>query len=167
MDEDTKARMRRYNRNIEISGLVVIVYGFWTVIKFLIPVIIGTSKVFQLLEMDPQEYEEDKWIIFLILVGLFGVMILSHYFLGRMAISYARGKRNKIGFLILAVIILVSTVTFLPEYLTEIQTLKTFEDWDNIIAEFMVDMTLIFVLCDMVISTFRVRKLRKLEGCLS
>ena len=45
MSEETKAQIRKYYNNLEINGLGVIVFGIWSVLKYLINMIMGQTNM--------------------------------------------------------------------------------------------------------------------------
>lgn len=166
MDEEKLAEVRRYNRNIEISGAAIIGYGIWTSLKFFFPMLLGTAKIADVLEIPPDEAELYAGVVIASTVIVLGGAFLLHYLLGRAAIKFARGTKKSTFFVYWAVLLLLFNIASLFAYPETIRNIKKFSDVDTVVATLMVDITLIFILFDLIVSTYRLKKLRKQESAL-
>ena len=164
MDDDVKARIRRYNRNIETSGIAVIFYSIWAVIKFVVPILLGDEALHEILGFDLETYEEVKDLLYVLIPVLFGITLIVYYYVGRSAIKFARGKKKRRFFAIVALLLLVNTVTYFPAYYEEFSDFSNYGDIDTTVASLLVDITLTFILFDMIYSTFMVSRLKKAEA---
>ena len=164
MDDEVKARIRKYNRNIEISGSAVILYSIWAVIKFIVPILLGDEALHEVLGLEPEVYEELKEYFYFIIPVLFGITLIIYYYVGRSAIKFARGKKKRKIFALVAVLLLINTVTYFPAYYEEFKNFTDYADIDTVIASLLVDITLTFILFDMIYSTFMVNRLKKAEA---
>ena len=163
MDEDKKAQLRRYNRNIRMSGSVVIVYGVWSVIKFIVPILFGTINVAQMLGADEEEFKEYGWFAIIIIIIMLGIILLVHVLIGRGAINYSTGKKKSRLFFVGALIFFGFTLCSIYQYGDDIKNVRYLEDIDETLAAIMMDLTFLFVLFDLMRSTIKVSGYRKLE----
>ena len=164
MDEEILAQIRRYSRNIQISGTVVIVYGIWSIIKFLAPLFLGGSNIAELLGIDELEYEHYGWAAIAVIIVALSIIFWAHYSIGSGALRYAKGKKKSKGFFIGALIFFIITVISMVQYFMSFDGGDEDVYLDEILTSIMMDLTFLFVLFDLMRSTYRVNKLRKLEG---
>ncbi len=165
MDKRTeiKKNIKRCQSNIKITGLGVLVFGLWNVLKFIIQIIYGSIDIARQLseiELDP---EIDPIIVplatFFLILFVSLVIIVTHCFIGLRAIGYGRGVRKKWGFLIFAGIIAVITAIGIPGYFRSADG-RFFID-DTVIAAALVDLTLFYILCDMIFSAIGLKIFNK------
>ena len=163
MDEDSKAKLRRYNRNIEISGMAMIFYAYWSVVKFFAPIVIGGTNAAEYIGIDMNDYLANKALAWIAVVLTLGILFSVYYFLGKSAVKYARGKKRRKGFIVYAAIVFLVTAIGMIDYPEELLKIRHISDADSVVASFVVDLTLLFMLFDMMYSTIRGSKFRKME----
>ena len=160
MDSDREARIKKYRANIKISGRYYIFFGIWIVLRIFMMLTMKMDFVEQI--FTPEDLAEVghigmiiTYIILLILIGV--PVLLIHFFVGINAIRFSKGKTRNIFFLIVAAISLSSLILGLPAYFTG-------EVEDTIVATFLIDVTMIFLLFDMIYSSIRVAWLTRKSG---
>ena len=163
MDEDSKAKLRRYNRNVEISGMAMILYAYWSIVKFFAPIVIGGANAAEYIGIEMDDYLENKFLAWLAVVLILGVLFSVYFFLGKSAVKYARGKKRRKGFVVYAAIVFLLNLGSITDYPEELMKIRHISDADSVVASFVVDLTLLFMLFDMIYSTIRGSKFRKME----
>lgn len=159
MDRDNSALIRRYNSNIRLSGRFFIFFGLWSVIRTIIMFTMNSnikSAAFADAEID----EGDELLFSVILIIVFAVIFMFimgfHLFVGICAIRYSRGKSKNPVFLILAAINIVIVLICLPLNLD-----TTYYGIASVVASTVVDLTMVFLLFDMIWSAIKVRRLNR------
>ena len=137
-------------------------FGFWSIVKFIMMITMQqeyADKIFETSQVDgvPDSTILAVDIIFFILVSLFVIWI--HLWIGLGAIKYAQGKKKRRTHLILAIIGVLITIAQMPFYFYDPveKVLQSAQLMD--IASIMVDITLIFLFLDMIVSTIQIDKL--------
>ena len=161
MDEDTEALIRRLKSNIKLSGRYYILFGLWGSLRIFLEITLNKELYH---EIFPPEVlaEYDIWLVRLVMVLFFAViffiMMSLHLFIGMGAIRYCKGRSRKKTFayaaLLMSVIIFTGIVSrFIgPEKLTP-----------SAVGSILLDVTVIFLLMDMVYSTFKMHRLLNAE----
>ena len=158
MNEESLVALRKYNRNIELSGGAMILFSIWAELKILLPALVGQQKIEEIIGITGEEVVGSSVVGVAITIFVFGYILIFHFRLGREAIKYGRGIRQKKGFLVRAFILLIINIISVPFYFFEEYYLA---DIDTLIASLLVDITNISILLDMIISTFKADKIRK------
>ncbi len=155
-----KTKLRRYEDDLNVSGAGVIIMGAWAVVRVLIEVFLQTNPSEELAKEAP----EDRLPILLIVIAL--VVILSafvltvHLYIGINAMRAARDMKYSKGYYPVAIMLLILTVLGLFSYSEE---LKDIDNIDTTVAAMLVDLTTIYILAVTVISTKRIRSIKKKE----
>ena len=159
MDRDNSALIRRYNSNIRLSGRFFIFFGLWSVIRTIIMLTMNSdlkSATFADVEID----EGDEWlfavILIIVLTLIFMFIMGFHLFVGICAIRYSRGKSKNPVFLILAAIDMIIVLICLPLNLD-----TTYYGIASVVASTVVDLTMVFLLFDMIWSSVKVKRLSR------
>ncbi|WP_408071006.1 hypothetical protein [Butyrivibrio sp. JL13D10] len=153
MTEETIAKIRRYNSNIEAGGKGVIAFGIWTVIKTFITIILDSGFVQDSIRDVAPEYSDiylQGTIVVIISVCIM-ILILNSY-VGLCAIRYGRGNRKNKRFVFWTVVLAVIYWVFVVSDLNNIAGFEFRE-----IAELMADLTLLFILADILYSMHMAR----------
>lgn len=159
---ETKKSIKKCESNITITGLGVLVFGMWSVLKFIIQTIYGVDVSAQLAELDVESHEDKLFtmlfvIIFLAIIAF--AILLFHSYVGIKAIGYGRGVSSKRGFLIPAGVMAVLNVVSVIMYFRPKDGTLNFDD--TMIAALLVDITLCYILFDMIFSAIRLGILKK------
>ncbi len=162
MDND-KATLRRYEDDLNVSGIGVIILGAWSVLKVFMQLILEIKE-----DISFKEIEDGQRAIAIgVFVAMIAVIILIfflifkiHLYIGLNAARAARGEPYKKGYYKGAVILLVLSVFGLSAYVND---LKDIENIDTTIASFIVDLTTIYILWTIVSSTRKIRAFKELQ----
>ncbi|WP_026515915.1 hypothetical protein [Butyrivibrio sp. MC2021] len=161
MDEQQKLRKLRHT--VYISGLGVLLYGVWSLLKVAISVIadddvLGLNEI----ELDAENPAAELMFIYIFAAIFIIILILVHYYLGRCAMKVGRYYSRKRFFLIPTALTAVWYIASIPQTFEDLK--GNIENFDTAITSALIDITLIIVLIDIVISTIRISKIeRKLE----
>ncbi|WP_026661562.1 hypothetical protein [Butyrivibrio proteoclasticus] len=169
MDDEIRAQLRKYNSNISISGVFIILYSLWIAIKFYLSIAFGPESFRDYFEMSESEYQEARFILIFVFGFFLFIAILFHVRIGLGGIRFGQlyasssssllGKKGKIkkkGFIIWAIIYFVLTVMSLPSDFIGLRDIDTI---DTAIATLILDITLSFLLFDMIYSAYKVIKI--------
>ncbi len=160
MSTDTCAAVRKYKKNMEISGISLIVIGAWSVLKFCLNILLGEQTFQELLRVSDADMAKYRGVYIVLSVIVFALFMLLYLYLGKSAVMYAVGRKKKKFFLYLAAFTGIAMIAGIPMYFTE----KNASDHLNtIIASILVDLSTGFLLFDMVYSSVRLSRLRKAE----
>ena len=152
------AELRRYEDNLYVSGVGVIIMGVWNVIKPVMQLALGSGIYDSGLTVI--EYPETtlgivvSFIIIFLLLAVLGL----HFFVGVNAVRAAKREKHKKGYVVGAVIMLIISVLGLAVYRSSITDLKKI---DTTIASLLVDITAIYMFITMIRSAAKIKKLRK------
>ncbi|MCR5788684.1 MAG: hypothetical protein K6G83_02240 [Lachnospiraceae bacterium] len=160
--EDDKVLLRRYQDDLNVGGYGVILLGAWTVLKIILEILVefrGDGG------LDLPEFNQDEKIIVVVVIALIaaGFLLISllifriHLYIGLNASRAAKGQPYKKGYYTGAVILFVLSVLGISLYGNDIQDLDTI---DTTIASIIVDLTTIYVLGTVIVSTNRIKALQ-------
>ncbi len=156
-----KAKLRRYEDDLNVSGAGVILMGAWAVVRVLIEAFLQTKPSEELADQAP----EDRLPILLIVIGMIvviSVVVMTIYlYIGLNAMRAAKGMKHSKGYYYAAIILLINLVIGLSSYKEEIRDI---ENIDTTIAAILVDLTTIYILAVTVISTRKIRSIKKNEA---
>ena len=166
---EIEKRIKRCESNLVISGTWFIVFGLWSILKLLITMAYRDDGIREMVgEIELDTFLEK--VIVVVIVMVFALLILMvHAYIGMKAISYGKGKRKNKFFLFVSGFIAFFTLIGIPSY---------FSDWheghiismidDTKIAAVLVDIALLYILLDMIISAIRLgiynKKLKEQEA---
>lgn len=171
MDEEIRARLRKYNSNISISGIFIILYSLWITIKYFLSITYGPDSFKDNFDLTESEYEEIKFILYWIFGVLLFIAILFHVRIGLGGIRFGQlyadssssligkeGRIKKKGFIKWAIIYLVITLMGLPSDIIGLKNLNTI---DTAVVTLALDITLSLMLFDMIYSAYKVLQIHK------
>ena len=157
-----KKRLRRYEDDLNVGGLGVVILGAWDVLKVISHIIMTAKNVIDLGEFA----DDERSIAIVVIIGIIAVFTLLsllvfkiHFYIGMNASRAARGEPYKKGYYIGAIILLVLSALGIFGYFDE---LKDLENIEVTVASLIVDLTMVYVLWIVVSSTGKIRKLKKL-----
>ena len=153
-----KAKLRRYEDDLNVSGAGVIIMGAWAVVRVLIEVFLQTNPSEELAKEAPEDRLPILLIVIAMVVILSAVVLTIHLYIGLNAMRAAKGMKYSRGYYAVAIILLILTVLGLSSYS---EGLKDIDNIDTTIAAMLVDLTTIYILAVTVISTRRIRSIKK------
>ena len=148
-------KMRRYQNLLTVSGLGVIIFGLWTVLKTILLLFLQEDMLDDL--PDGLFYR----VLFLTLVGG-GLLIdfLIRLFVGLSARAEGFGKKKGYGYIVVAILIAIASLASL--------VLIFFDTGDRSILElivsFIVEATSMIATVELLVAAFTVKKLKKELG---
>ena len=159
MDSMNQEReLRRYQSILSASGMAVIAFGIWSIVKTTLLVLTRASELN--LQQMIQDAGAPKWAIMLllvILVPLVNIDVFLRIYVGLSARKEAAGKKKRIVYLVIAWIVLIlgilSIIAFFGSSFTE--------DPGDAIVTLIIEATSVFAMINLIRSAGRVRELRK------
>ncbi len=159
MDND-KVKLRRYEDDLNVGGIGVIILGAWDVLKVIMHLIIEAKNDINLDEFTSQDKTLAVVIIAAVITGVLLFMLIVfkiHLYIGMNASKAAKGEPYKKGYYVGAIILLVLSVLGMFTYIDELKDLAKI---DTTIASFIVDLTSVYILWVVVSSTRKIRQLK-------
>lgn len=157
--------INRLNHNIYIGGLGVVLLGFWSVLKVAISLTIGSEKISQN-DVFLQAKEDELWLYYLIAAVIFlflSFFVISfHNLIGLNAMRRAKKKKYRKSYIFWAIVLLILDAIGIPGYIPSI--IDDPQNVDSVIAAILVDLTLLFILADIIVSSYKLKKLESKEN---
>ena len=157
--EELERKEREYGNSLVVSGIGVIIFGVWSVLKIVEEIIIGDIDFFDFVTGGNADIPELRIVMPIIFAFLIMVLLFVHYRLGRAAILVGKGKKKKFLYLILAVFLFVSTISDFGRFFAG--DIDISRQDDTTIAAFLVDVAFCFALFDMFVSSILIWKIRR------
>lgn len=156
--EEYEVKLRKYNQNIEIGGAAIIIFGLWSVFKLVIQISLGMIDLLEGITVAEADKPLVDIVIFFIAFIFAISIILFHFLVGRGAIRYSRGRKNKRGFVFWCWIMLIITIISILQYPA---AFKGETEIETLIASFFVDLTMAYSIFDILFSYGHEKRLRK------
>ncbi len=157
--------LRRYEDNLHVCGIGIVILSAWDVLKvemqFLTRVRSVAGDYFDQFEDGEKGYALGilivSIVVFLLVIAL---IFLLHAYIGLNASKAARRLPYKKGYYVWAIVLLGLSVLSLPDYIDKIKNLK---EIDTTVASLIIDLTFIYILGTVVVSTRKIKALRSVE----
>ncbi len=161
--ENDKVKLRRFQDDLNVGGLGVVILGAWDVLKIIMHVIMEAKD-----NIDLEQFTDgDKTIaVFFVAAIILGVLLIAfiifmiHMYIGLNASKAAKGEPYKKGYDTGAIILLILSFLGMFAYIDE---LKDVNNIDTTIASFIVDLTTVYILWIVVSRTKKISELRSLH----
>ena len=157
MGKDT-AKLRRYEDDLYVSGVGAMVMGIWSVIKLVMQIFLKGEDYLGLKDLDQESGIGTVIVLKIISVILVLIVLALHFYIGLNAIRSAKGKPHKKGYTVVAVVFMVLTVLGMYDYREGFNA----TDFDTTFASMLVDLTTVYIFFSVIISTFRINKLKEM-----
>ena len=159
--KNSKPLLRKYEDNLYVCGMGVIILGAWDVLKLIMQVILDAKDLFNI-TADVKEDERGLAlgiiIAAVVIVFLLSILIfLVHVYIGRNAMKAAKDQPYKKGYFVWAIIILILSVLAMYFYVDDFMEMKHIK---TTIASIIVDITSIYILAVVVVTTVKIKKLK-------
>ncbi|MBQ3418114.1 MAG: hypothetical protein IJH32_09835 [Ruminococcus sp.] len=152
-----EVKMRRYQNLLTVSGLGVIAFGLWSVLKTFLLLILRNDMREQMFEKMPNELLV-KVIVYVILAFLvltdFGIRL----FVGLSARAEGFGKKKGYAYIVFAILIALSS---LGSLLLLIFGSNPDESLLELTVSTIVEVTNLVVMIELLVAAFTVKKLKK------
>lgn len=155
---NSKALIRRYEDDLYVSGVGIMIMGVWTVVKIIMELFLGSDFDFNLEAEDPRLRIVAIIVIGLILAILMFLILKLHLYIGLNAVRVAKGKKFKKGYCTAAKIMLVLTILGMGTYTSMFDKPESI---DTQLASMLVDLTTIYIFVILIISTNKLNKLKE------
>lgn len=155
--DNNAALLRRYEDDLYVSGTGVLVLGLWGVLK---AVLLSFSEYKDLYHFETGNPKDDFFVtaFTVVFMGIVLLLILGfHAYIGINAMRAAKGKEYKKGYYTGAIILLILLVSTFYSY---VEMFKDLVKIDTNIASVLVDLTTVYVLVMVIVSSNRIKKLK-------
>ena len=174
-NDPNRIRLRKYENTLTVSGVAVIAFGLWSIIKSGLYFITGNVDILSAFEMedDIQGLEEFMGtrgahiladaIALGVLFAFLSVDVLIRIYVGRSAVLDGRRvKKGNVLYVVFAFILIVPLATsFITEFIPRENQAVSTSELDMVIASQLLDATSLAALLEMVFASIQVRRLRK------
>ncbi len=150
--------LRKYQNTLSISGIAVIAFGVWSVLKMLIFFSINRDLFTSEIAASSDNEELPLYAVVIALIIFIALYIFLHLYIGLTARSEARGKKRGYFYLILTSVYLV--ISYIS-YINTASASSAGDNLDTILSSGIVDLTVIYVFFEVIINSLRVKKLKK------
>ncbi|MBO4267652.1 MAG: hypothetical protein J5910_10750 [Lachnospiraceae bacterium] len=151
-----KTKLRRYENDLYVSGTGVIILGAWSMIKSFMEILLSPESYWDIEAEDPAGRIFLIVFIAICILAFLSILMTMHIYVGLNAARAARGMKHRKGYVAGAIIMLVVTLLSFSAY-----TDNDPNDLDTTIASFFVDLTTLYVFGAVILSSFRIRKLKE------
>ena len=151
-------KMRRYRNLLTVSGLGVIIFGLWSVLKTILLLFMKEGIL--------SEIPDDTFVrvmFFLILGGILLVDVLIRLYVGLSARAEGFGKKKGYGYVVIAILMALASLTSLVLIFFDSNEQSIWE----LIVSVIVEATSLVVTIELLVAAFTVKKLKKELGEVS
>ena len=159
--------IRKSQNTLIVVGMGTILFSVWTAVKMLGTLFLLKDETVAAVRRIADENSlavSDKLIfqivlVFAVLFMLVSVGIRTH--IGLAAVSEGRGRRRRKGYLIFAaIIIIVNVLAFTMNIISDTQESFGALSTDTSLSSFVIELTSVVMLTEMIVSAVRLRKAR-------
>jgi len=148
-------KMRRYQNLLTVSGLGVIIFGLWTVLKTILLLFMQEDMVDDL--PDGLFY---RVLFFTLIGGVLLIDFLIRLFVGLSARAEGFGKKKGYGYIVVAILIAIASMASLVMIFFDAGDRSILE----LIVSFIVEATSMIATVELLVAAFTVKKLKKELG---
>lgn len=148
-------KMRRYQNLLTVSGLGVIIFGLWTVLKTILLLFLQEDMVDDL--PDGLFY---RVLFFTLIGGVLLIDFLIRLFVGLSARAEGFGKKKGYGYIVVAILIAIASLVSLVLIFFDMGDRSVLE----LIVSFIVEATSMIATVELLVAAFTVKKLKKELG---
>ena len=151
-------KMRRYQNLLTVSGLGVIIFGLWSVLKTILLLFMKEGIL--------SEIPDDTFVrvmFFLILGGILLIDVLIRLYVGLSARAEGFGKKKGYGYVVIAILMALASLTSLALIFFDSNEQSIWE----LIVSVIVEATSLVVTIELLVAAFTVKKLKKETGEVS
>lgn len=151
--------LRKYENSLSVSGLVVILFGLWSVLKLGLRLVFSTLGLMNPTEDTIVDPEIQKGFLYLA-IAILAVLILElglRLYIGLTARAESRGKKKTVVYLIIAVLLAAYSVYSLVALIRSFAAVDFFES----LVSVLVELSGLFALAELIFSSIKVKQIRK------
>ena len=153
---------RRLKNNLIYSGVSYMVFGAWSVVRILMSLTM-TSGVYEYISegIDRDTFSDTgiKMVFATIIAVLLLLIALFHLYIGTGAVRYAKGRKMRKLYPVVVLASAIFLASSLPDYFGEVEVYGP-DTGENTFAAFLVDLTVLFILIDILYSIIRLKMLK-------
>ena len=154
-----EVRLRKYKHMLVISGMAVIAFGVWSIVKTILYTTAQWNSITEEITV-PEANETLAKMVYLFMIAVtMAVEIAVRLYIGRSAIAEGKGERRRPGYIAVAFLIaflglaLTASAIVIPGIHIELNL--------DLLASLFVEITSAVITFEMCWSAVRVRKLRR------
>ena len=150
-------QLRKNQSDLAAIGLGVIAYGVWSVIKTVLYTARDRGSV-----LAPIEGDKTQLLIFWAALGvMLAVELALRLYVGRCAIAEGRGRKSRKAYIVLALLMAISSFAMLALLVYAQVRLNVYTGIENEVVAVIVELTSDVLLAELAIAALRVKHLRK------
>lgn len=149
-----EVKMRRYQNLLMISGLGVIAFGLWTILKTILLLFVKENTLAEL----PDSLARVIFIV--VLVVVLAVDFLFRLFIGLSARAEGQGKKKGYAYIVFAILLAIFSLASVVLIFFDVGETSILELTVSVIVE----VTSLIVVIELLVAAFTVKKLRKELG---
>ena len=153
-----EAKLRRYKNDLYVSGLGTILMGAWNIFKSILEIILIPEYSLITDSDDPTTKILMTGFTILIFAVVLALIMMIHFYVGFNAIKAAKDMDHKKGYIIMAAVLFVLTLAGFLYYYDDDP-----DDVDTTIASILVDITTLYILGAVMLSSFKIKKMKELQ----
>lgn len=154
-----EVKLRRYENLLTLSGLGVIAFGAWSVLKALL-FMLYRGEVFEPMLADIADNRLAKLLVFVIVAVVLLFVFAVRLYVGLSARAEGHGRKKGVVYVVIAILMaLFSVLSLLSIFFDSEARLKN--SMLEIIVSFVVETTSLIVIVELLVAAFTVKKLRK------
>lgn len=153
-----QVELRKLQNNLVVTGSGLIIFGLWSMIKALMMFLFLEEFIRLILDSVAKE-KSSVFAVYIVLSVLMILIFLIYLYTGLCARSDGFGKKNRYVYIGIAILLAVLQVISIVSSFINISSGEY--AILEIIVTLIVDVSLLYLLLDMIISAFRVKIIRK------
>lgn len=164
--------IRKTQNTLIVVGSGIVLFGIWTAVKMLGSFFLlkeETIAAMRMLGGEGMDELSDTAVFYITLVMVMLVMLVIlaiRTYVGLSAISEGRGKKSRILYIPIAVIMIIFGIISFYTSFTTVEDLGTYGAFskDTTMSGLIIELTSVIMLTEMVVSAVRIKRLRKPDG---
>ncbi len=161
-NDELNKKQRAYGNHLAVSGLGIIFFGLWSVVKVFAEMAFGSLNLRDFLMEGLEDTAQMRSLMYGIFIVIIIVILLLHYYIGICAIKVGTGRKKKYLYLLLAVLLLVVNLSSFEKYLNYETNIDS--QLDVTLASFLVDVANCVILINLVYTSIRYNQVRRRLG---
>ena len=155
------AAYRKQQTNLFFSGMAVIAFGLWSAVKLVVFMTMYPEQVMEMLNYEEIPGVSLTVVLVLVIVFIVFFSLLLHFYIGMSAIRDARGKKKRrLPYIIVSVLYIVTLIMSCGQSVVNMFHVSDDTQW---FSTYVIDMTSIMVLVIIIVSSGKMKKMRKLQ----
>ena len=162
MNDDLHIRLRKTENSLTVGGVVVILFGIWTLLRTLLFFLMDNLQK-RILMQSTDIFLQKPVVMYIAIGGLALFEFMLRWYIGRRAIQEGRYGKEKKFYLVWVILMIACGVLVEAANMDQTATLNRV-DWEDAVVAAIVDGTSLIILLQVFISSNEVKKLRRKAG---